>query len=209
MESGSVLAGGDRRFSPAVQRNRDPILAVLRTVLPSQGCVLELASGSGEHAVFFAPHFPNLTWQSSECHAELRASIEAWQAANPLPNLPAPLALDVRQPDWGYPPASVVAVVCINLIHIAPWEVGLAVLQGSARVLQPDGILYLYGPYRRSGCHTAPSNATFDAQLKQQNPAWGVRDLEAVVGAAAEQGLVLDLLIPMPANNFSIILRRR
>lgn len=200
--------GDRRRYAPAVQRNREPILAVLRQILPEQGQVLEIASGTGEHAVFFAPHFPGLIWQPSEPEVDLRASITAWQAAIPSPNLQFPIDLDVRQPNWGFPPASVSAVVCINLIHIAAWEAGLALLQGAADVLQPGGILYLYGPYRRHGAHTAQSNEAFDAMLRQQNPAWGVRDLETVVAAAAEQGLRLDRVFDMPANNLSVNYRR-
>jgi SAM-dependent methyltransferase len=200
-----------RRFAPATQRNREPILAVLRRVLPKTGSVLEIASGSGEHAVFFAEQLPGLVFQPSDPDPEHRESIAAWRAQAGLANLRAPIALDVTAPDWegaaGIPRA-LAAILCINMIHISPWPAALGLLRGAARALRADGVLYLYGPYRREGRHTAESNAAFDRSLRGQNPEWGVRDLESVVGAAEAEGFALAEVAAMPANNLSLILRR-
>ncbi|HEY8610881.1 MAG TPA: DUF938 domain-containing protein, partial [Roseomonas sp.] len=168
-----------RRYAPAAARNRDPILAALREVLPGQGLVLELASGSGEHAIHFAAALPHLTFQPSDPDPASRASIDAWAAG--LGNVRPALALDAAE-DW--PIAGVDAVLCINMIHIAPWAATLGLLRGAAARLASGAPLLLYGPYRRSGRHTAPSNAAFDEDLRGRNPAWGVRDLEVVAAAA-------------------------
>lgn len=196
-----------RQFSPAAERNCRPILDVLRQVLPATGLVLEIASGSGQHAAFFAPHFPDLTWQPSDADDTARRSIAAWIEAARTPNLRPPAELDAASPDW--PVAHADAVVCINMIHISPWSATLGLLRGAARVLPPDGVLYLYGPYKRDGRHTAPSNAAFDADLKARNPDWGVRDVGDVAAAAAAEGFGAPGIIPMPANNLSVIFRRR
>lgn len=199
---------GDARLHfPATARNREPILEVLRRVLPRQGLVLEVASGSGEHAAFFAAALPDLVWQPSDCDRSLLASIAAHAAASGSANFRPPLYLDVLDQPW--PVERCEAVICINMLHIAPWVAGLALLKGAAAVLSEGAPLCLYGPFRREGRHTAPSNEAFDRSLRMQDPAWGVRDLESVVETAAPLGLVLDETVAMPANNLSIILRRR
>ncbi|TXI86792.1 MULTISPECIES: DUF938 domain-containing protein [unclassified Cupriavidus] len=195
-----------RRMAPATERNREPILAVLREVLPATGTVLEIASGTGQHAVHFAAALPGVTWQPSDPDAASRASIAAWTAHAGLTNVRAPLALDVRVQPWGLEQAD--AMVCINMIHISPWASAEALFAGAGAVLSAGGVLYLYGPYRRDGAHTAPSNAAFDAQLRAANPEWGVREMEAVIALGAAQGLRCDAPIPMPANNFSLVFRR-
>lgn len=193
-----------RQFSPSTARNRDPILDVLRQALPPSGLVLEIASGTGEHAVHFAAHLPKLEWQPSDADAEARRSIAAWRAAAALPNLRPPLVLDVTVEPW--PVARADAIVCINMIHIAPWSAAEALARGAARTLPRGGVLFLYGPYRREGRHTAPSNEAFDRDLKQRNSKWGVRDLEDVLKLAARNGLSMHRILEMPANNLSIVL---
>lgn len=200
----------NHRFAPAADRNRDAILAVLQRVLPSSGTVLEVASGTGQHVAAFASAFPSLRWQPSDPDAEARASIAAWRGDAGVANLDAPLTIDVTQPNWedGLPEA-IAAIVCINLLHIAPWGACEGLMRGAAAAL-PDGApLYLYGPYKRGGHHTAPSNAAFDQSLRAQNPAWGVRDLDEVSAAAAAHGLRRDDVVEMPANNLSVVFRRR
>jgi len=196
-----------RLFSPAAERNCRPILDVLRQVLPGAGLVLEVASGGGQHAAFFAPHFPALTWQPSDADANARASIAAWAKTTGTGNFRPPIDLDAASSDW--PLARADAVVCINMIHISPWAACLGLLRGAARILPPDGVLYLYGPFRRDGKHTAPSNTAFDADLKARNPEWGVRDVGEVGTAAAAAGFGPPSIIPMPANNLSVVFRRR
>lgn len=191
--------------APAAERNKEPILAVLRRVLPERGLVLEIASGTGQHVAHFAAALPHLTWQPSEADPDMRASIAAWIAEAGLPNLLSPLPLDVREKAWPLERAE--AVVCINMVHISPWEASLALISGAARVLSRKGILFLYGPYRRFGGHTAPSNEAFDAQLRAANSEWGVRDLEAVADAARTEGLELEEIVEMPANNLSLVFR--
>jgi hypothetical protein len=193
-----------RRYAPATQRNREPILDVLRRVLPAEGTVLEVASGSGEHAAFFARALPHLRWQPSDHDAEARASIAVWCAG--IPNVRAPLALDASSDAW--PLAHADAVVCINMVHIAPWQACEGLMRGAGRLLAAGGVLCLYGPYRVEGAHTAPSNASFDEGLRRQDPAWGVRDLEAVVACAAASGLGFRERVSMPANNLSLVFRR-
>jgi SAM-dependent methyltransferase len=195
----------DRRwFAPAAERNAGPILAVLRRVLPEAGVVLEIASGTGQHVVHFAAALPNLTWQPSEADAALHESIRAWTQAEALTNVRAPLAFDVRQP---WPVAQADAVLCLNMIQVAPWAAAQALIDGARRVLPPGGVLFLYGPFRRFGRHTAPSNEAFDAQLRTIDPDWGVRDLEAV--AALAEGFGLKEIAEMPANNFSVVFEKR
>lgn len=195
-----------RLFSPAAERNCRPILDVLRQVLPATGLVLEIASGSGQHAAFFAPHFPRLAWQPSDADGTARRSIAAWVEAAGCTNLHPPVELDAACPAW--PVARADAIVCINMIHISPWLATLGLLRGAARVLPPDGVLYLYGPYKRDGRHTAPSNTAFDADLNARNPDWGVRDVGDVATAASAEGFGAPVIIPMPANNLSVIFRR-
>jgi hypothetical protein len=195
-----------RRHAPATQRNREPILAVLRRVLPAHGTLLEIAAGSGEHALFFASALPSLAWLPSDADADAVESIAAWRKAEGPPNLGAPLLLDVTSHDW--PVATVEAIFNANMIHISPWSACLALLAGAGRHLVHGGVLVLYGPYKIDGVHTAPSNAAFDADLKSRNPDWGVRDLEEVAKVAAREGLYLEETIPMPANNQTLVLRR-
>lgn len=195
-----------RQFAPAAERNRDAILAVLRRVLPARGTVLEIASGTGQHAAAFAAALPGVTWQPSDPNDAARASISAWVAHAKLPNLQAPLALDVGREPWGIDAAQ--AIVCINMVHIAPWAATEALFAGAARRLDAGGVLYLYGPYRRGGAHTAPSNAAFDAQLRATDPQWGVRDMEAIETLGQAVGFALDEIVAMPANNFSLVLRK-
>ena len=192
--------------APAVARNRDPILAVLREVLATPGTVLEIASGSGEHAVHFASALSHLVWQPTDPDAEARRSIAAHAARAQLPNLLPPLALDAAAAAW--PVTQADAIVSINMIHIAPWSAAEGLMAGAARLLPPDSPLYLYGPFREHGRHTAPSNAAFDESLKARDPAWGVRDLDEVVALASRHGLALSRTVAMPANNLSVIFRR-
>ena len=195
-----------RLRAPATARNRDPILDVLRCVLPTEGLVLEIASGTGEHAVHFARHLPGIVWQPSDPDAESRASIAAWRESEALPNLRAPRELDVRAKTWPIDAAD--AIVCINMIHIAPWEATLALLAGAARLLSAGDPLYLYGPYRFDGAFTAPSNEEFDASLRSRDPRWGVRDLADVTREAERAGFSREAVVAMPANNHSVIFRR-
>jgi SAM-dependent methyltransferase len=191
---------------PATRRNREPIRAALADVLPASGTVLEIASGSGEHAAYLAPFFPDLTWQPTDRDPALLASIAAHAAAAGVANIAPPLPLDVADRPW--PVAAADAVVAINLIHIAPWQTCLDLLAGAATVLSPGAPLFLYGPFRQGGRHTAPGNEAFDRSLRQQDPAWGVRDLDAVAAAAASEGFKLDPVIAMPANNLGVVFRR-
>jgi SAM-dependent methyltransferase len=191
------------RHAPATLRNREPILAVLRRVLPPSGTVLEVASGTGEHAAFLAAALPALVWQPSDPDPAARASIAAHAAA--VGNIRPPLALDATQP---WPELAADAVVCVNMIHIAPWEAAEGLMRGVAAVLPAGGPLYLYGPFKRAGRHTAESNAAFDRMLRAQDPRWGVRDLEAVADLAATHGFGTPEVIDMPANNLSVTFRR-
>lgn len=193
-----------RMKSPAAARNRQPILDVLSMILPEEARILEVASGSGEHGVHYAAAKPGWTWQPSDPNAEARRSISAWRLHAGLVNLCEPLPLDVA---GIWPSGPFDAVVAINLIHISPWEVCEALMARSAERLCEGGVLYLYGPYRRDGRHTAPSNEAFDADLKARDPRWGVRDLEQVVSEARKHGFMLEQAIEMPANNLSVVLR--
>lgn len=193
--------------SPAVARNTGPILEVLRAHLPTRGEVLEIAAGSGEHAVAFAGALPGLAWTPSDPSAESRASITAWAEAAGLPNLRAPVALDMLDPAT-WPEGPVQAVVCINMIHISPWTATEGLMALAGRALTPGGLLTLYGPYREAEVPLAPSNAAFDESLKTRDPAWGLRDRDAVAAAAKAEGLALTLRIAMPANNLMLLFRR-
>jgi SAM-dependent methyltransferase len=195
-----------RRHAPATDRNRQPILEVLARVLPPQGIVLELASGTGQHAAYFAAALPGLIWQPSDLDPEGFASISAWAASAGVANVRPPIRLDATQEPW--PVDTVDAVFNANMIHISPWPVCVGLMRGAGSHLAPGGVLVLYGPFRVAGAHTAPSNAAFDADLRQRDPAWGVRDLEAVIEAAATSGLVFEERVPMPANNQTLVFRR-
>jgi SAM-dependent methyltransferase len=192
---------------PAPERNKQPILSVLQRVLPRGGTLLELASGTGQHANYFAEQLPNWTFQPSDVEAANLASISAWVRESALPNLREPLRIDVCSDDWAVPPVD--AIYNANLIHIAPWEAAVGLLRGAARHLLPHGVLVLYGPYRIAGQHTAPSNQSFDEDLKRRDPRFGVRDLEAVVSLAAQHGLELRERVEMPANNQTLVLARK
>jgi len=195
--------------APAL-RNRAPILEVLRRHLPATGSVLELASGSGEHATYFAAALPSLVFQPSDPEPEARASIAVRIGQGALSNVRAPLDLDAASDDWRLPDEiarSLTAILCINMIHISPWRAAIGLLRNAARALPQRGLLYLYGPYRRDGRHTAPSNEAFDRDLRSRNAEWGVRDLEAVLTEAAAQQLTLVEVVDMPANNLSVVLR--
>jgi SAM-dependent methyltransferase len=200
------MGPADKQHAPAAERNRAPILEVLARVLPRRGLVLEIASGTGQHAVWFARHLRALTWQPSDADPSALASIAAWAADDALPNLRPPLHLDVTAPAWPVDAAD--AVVCINMIHIAPWAAARALVTGAARVLRPGGVLCTYGPYRFDGAFTAPSNAAFDASLRARNPAWGVRDVRDLEAAAAAVGLALAETVALPANNHVLVFRR-
>lgn len=203
-----VAADADSRlFAPAAARNRDAILAVLRTALPATGLVLEIASGSGEHVVHLANALPTLTFQPSDPSAEALASIGAWTAHAGLPNIRPPLQLDAAADTW--PLAKADAVLCINMIHIAPWSATLGLLRHAATMLGPGAPLCLYGPYRRPGRELEPSNAAFDESLKARNPEWGLRDLGAVAVAATQAGFGEPAVTEMPANNLSVVFRKR
>jgi SAM-dependent methyltransferase len=195
-----------RQTAPAAERNKEPILAVLRRVLPESGLVLEIASGTGQHVVHFAGALPRLTWQPSDPDPQMRASIAAWVADAALPNLQPPLDLDVLADEWPIERAD--AVVCLNMIHIAPWAATLHLMAGASRLLPARGVLVLYGPFRRFSRHTAPSNEMFDAQLRRTDLDWGVRDLEVVASVAEQNGFALDEVVEMPANNLSVVFRR-
>ena len=199
-------AADPRICRPHAVRNRDPILEVLRRALPPQGSVLEIASGSGEHAAYFAERLPSLTWQPTDPDPQALASIAAHRAAAGVANLLPPLQLDVHAERWPVERAD--AIVCCNMIHIAPWSACEGLISGAARVLPAGGILYLYGPYKIGGRHTAPSNAAFDADLQARNPQWGIRDLGDVIALAERCGFALAETVPMPANNLSAIFRR-
>ncbi|HEY7457905.1 MAG TPA: DUF938 domain-containing protein [Xanthobacteraceae bacterium] len=197
----------DRRVvAPAAERNKEPILEVLRRWLPARGTVLEIASGTGQHVAHFAKALPSLSWQPTEMDLDRHESIIAWIDAEQLSNVRPPLALDVGHHPWPVERAD--AVICFNMIHIAPWQATLDLMAGSGRLLGKDGVLFLYGPYRRFGADTAPSNTAFDADLRARDPAWGVRDMEAVIEVAAKNGFVFAEAVPMPANNFSVVFKK-
>ena len=196
-----------RLHAPATQRNKAAIATVLAGWLPAEiqsgGRVLEVASGTGEHALHFAVAFPGLTWQPSDPDPQHRRSIEAYRKAEGPANLLPPLDLDVTVSPWPLEQA-VDAMVCCNMVHIAPWSAAEGLFAGAGRHLKPGGGLYLYGPFLQPGVETAPSNLAFDASLRAQNPAWGLRDLAAVTALAQAAGLAPPRVQPMPANNLSL-----
>ncbi|WJH39242.1 class I SAM-dependent methyltransferase [Aliirhizobium terrae] len=195
-----------RKYAPAVQRNREAIAAVLKDLLPRDGLILELASGSGEHAVYFAGLFPQLTWQPSDPDPHALTSIEAWREHSGLPNLLAPLNIDAAASPW--PIAEADAVLCINMIHISPWSSTEGLLAGSRKLLKPGQPLFIYGPFIQAGVETAPSNIAFDASLRERNPEWGVRRIYDVIALARDCGFTREEIIPMPANNLFVALYR-
>ncbi len=223
-EPPAALGAGRRRVADSSERNKGPILEVLKRVLPETGLVLEIGSGTGQHAAHFAPCLPGLVWQPSEPDPDMRVSIEAWVAETAAPNLNPPVDLDVTGAVW--PITEAQAVFSANMIHIAPWECCLGLLAGAGRILSParggedpqtsrgsdretkNGLLILYGPFKRDGRHTAPSNEQFDASLKARDPSWGVRDLNDVCEAADKHGLALAETVAMPANNLTVVFRK-
>jgi hypothetical protein len=201
------------RRSPASERNRGPILERLLQLLPPSGNALEIASGTGQHVAFFAARMPQWVWQPSDCTDEAFASIDAWCAQEGAPKVHAPVLLDATAPRWpadgpAFGPASQVLVLCINMLHIAPWAACAGLMQGAARCLAPDGRLVTYGPYTEADVTTAPSNLAFDADLRQRNPAWGLRALGDVQAQAEAAGLRLAERHPMPANNLLLVFQR-
>ena len=195
-----------KRFSPASERNKDPILEVLRRVVPDRGRVLELSAGSGQHSVHFAAAFPDIAWQPSDIDPTALDSVTAWRSEAALPNLLAPLRVDVTAGDWGVDPVDV--VLSINMIHIAPWACSKGLFAGAARLLGSGGALVTYGPYTVDGAFTSPSNAGFDASLRSRDPSWGIRDLADLLVLAAEAGFEREDVVAMPANNMTVIYRR-
>jgi hypothetical protein len=199
-----------RQHAPAAERNAGPILAVLGKHLPASGTILEIGSGTGQHVIAFAAAHPELIWQPSDPDLTARASIAAWTASRSAANVRPPLDLDVMAEDWTRRLDSPLqGIVCINLLHVAPWAACQGLMAGARALLEPGAPLFLYGPFRQDGRHTAPSNAQFDRYLCACDPAWGVRDLEAAVQCAADHGLEPLDAVPMPANNLSVILRRQ
>lgn len=196
------------RSAPAYFRNRDPIRDALKPRLPQTGLVLEIASGTGEHAVYNAAAFPNLQWQPSDADADALKSISAWGVHSGLPNLRPPLRLDAAQPDlWSIEQPDV--IINANMIHISPWSTTEGLMRGAGRVLPSGGMMFLYGPYLEFTVETAPSNVAFDLSLKQRNPEWGLRLLEEVVALAEQNGLAFAERISMPANNLILVFRKR
>jgi hypothetical protein len=193
-----------KRHAPATERNRDVIAETLARVLPAEGLVLEVASGTGEHAVHFAKRFPGLIWQPSDPDPIAIASINAWRADTKLVNVRPAMQLDASA-DW--PISHADAVICINMTHISPWAATLGLLRNAARVMPPSAVLFIYGPYNQHGVPLADSNAAFDMSLRQQNPEWGLRYVDDIVEEADKIGLRLDQVIAMPANNLSLIFR--
>jgi Protein of unknown function (DUF938) len=197
-----------RRYAPATDRNREPILAILRQVLPTTGTILEISSGTGEHAVFMAPQLAPRYWLPSDPNPDARSSIAAWQQSTPCDNMYPPIDLDASSDEWLIESKEpITAIVNINMIHIAPKAAYLGLFAGAKRILPVGGILYLYGPFKQDGVHTAPSNAAFDESLQSQNPAWGIRDLEEITAVAHSHKLELQRVYPMPANNLSVVFK--
>lgn len=196
----------ERRHAPATERNRDAIAAILAEVLPAHGTVVEIASGTGEHVVYFAGLFPELRWQPSDGDAEALASIRAWAAERSLPNLSDPIHLDAGAEEW--PVSEADAIIAINMVHISPWSATVGLLRGAARLLAAGAPLILYGPYRRRDIPTAPSNESFDRSLRSRDPRWGLREVETVEAEASRFQLRLDRLVAMPANNLILVFSR-
>lgn len=199
-------ASGARRSAPAALRNREPIAAVLAQWLPPSGMVLEIASGTGEHAAFFARAFPGLDWQPSDLHPDALRSIEAWRDGADLPNLHAPVVIDAAAPSWPLERAD--AVLSINMVHISPWAAAIGLVDGAARLLAPGAPLILYGPWLEQGVEPAPSNVAFDRELRARDPSWGLRTVEDFAAIAGESGFVLEQGRSMPANNLMLLFRR-
>jgi hypothetical protein len=206
-----------RRYAPATERNREPILVILQQVLPPTGTILEISSGTGEHAVFMAPQLAPRYWLPSDPNPDARSSIAAWLQSVPCDNIYPPIDLDASSLPWlveskdlpncDLQQHPITAIVNINMIHIAPKSAYLGLFAGANRILPIGGILYLYGPFKQGGVHTAPSNAAFDQSLQSQNPEWGVRDLDEITAVAQSHNLSLQQVDPMPANNLSVVFK--
>ena len=202
----AAAGANERRSAPAALRNREPIAEVLAEWLPKSGTVLEVASGTGEHAIWFAERFPHLDWQPSDTHSGALASIAAWQDAAGLANLRAPVVIDASADDW--PVANADAVLNINMAHISPWAASLGLIEGASRILPEGGPLILYGPWLKDDIETAPSNIAFDADLKARDPEWGLRRVEDFDSAAGRKGFALADWRRMPANNLMLLFER-
>ena len=202
---GEAASDADKRHAPATMRNRDAIAAVLADELPPAGLALEVASGSGEHVVYFAARFPDLQWQPSDPDGAALASIAAWTREARCSNVRPPLLLDASAADW--PVARADAMLCINMVHISPWAATLGLMAGAGRLLAAGAPLILYGPFVEDDVPTAPSNVEFDASLRARDAAWGLRNTRDVSAAAAAHGLRLARCVAMPANNLMLIYR--
>ncbi len=198
-----------RQYAPATERNQEPIFQVLQRFLPTEGTVLEIASGTGQHANFFASCFPSLRWYPSDPQPICRDSIQAWRDFSPSPNLQLPLNIDVSEENWwSKVPQEIQAIICINMVHISPWKSFLGLIKGAEILLPNNGILYLYGPYFQKEKITAYSNLEFDRYLRSQNADWGLRNLEEVVLNAEKHRLKCIEIVEMPSNNLSLILQK-
>jgi hypothetical protein len=214
-KDGRPIGPDGRLDAPAFHRNHQAIRAVLQRLLVGKsGDVIEVGSGTGQHVVDFARHLPEITWWPSDLNEQHLKSIVAWRAHMQLSNIRLPLRIDLSDPVWcaemqdGRGPAEVLAVFCANVVHIAPWRVAEGLFAGAGRYLQADGLLFLYGPFKRGGKHTAISNAVFDSSLREGNPEWGVRDIEALEGLATAAGLALIEVVEMPSNNLTLVFKR-
>ncbi len=199
-------AGSDRRSAPHVARTAGPITEVLRDILPPSGLVLEIASGSGEHALHFARAFPHLLWQPTDADPVALRSVDAWRSAEDAPNLLAPVHLDAASDGWPVDHAE--AIVCINMLHISPWAATEGLMRGAERLLASGAPLYIYGAFFQEGARPAGSNVAFDASLRARNANWGVRTVEDVAAVAGRHSLSFESLTPMPAENLSLVFRR-
>lgn len=202
------MSNDARQYAPSAARNREPIFNVLRPLLPEKGVVLEIASGSGEHIAGLAhASGSEIMFQPSDPDPNARGSIDAWTSELKLTNVLPAIVVDAASADW--PIADADVVFCNNMIHIAPWQAAEGLFRGAAKVLSSGGVLFTYGPYRRGGAHTSPGNEAFDLDLRGRNPAWGIRDIEAVAKLADESGFAAPDITEMPANNLSLVFRRR
>lgn len=205
-----------RQYAPAAQRNKDFVLAELKNHMPKHGTVLEIASGTGEQAVYFTPQLPNISWLPSDYEDNKLVSITAWLKHQPCARVLPPIKIDTSANTWVCEEADfktkiepISAIVCINMIHIAPWAAGLGLLAGAGRILQSGGVLFFYGPFMKGGEHTAPSNLAFDQRLKERDASWGLRDIDDVEKVANSHGLILINTIEMPANNFVLVFEKQ
>lgn len=208
-KDGLPPADEGRLDAPAFHRNCEPIWQAISPLLPNDGAVLEIGSGTGQHATSYARRTPRLTWHPTDIVDSHLASIDAWRRHAGLANVQPPQRVDLLDADWTWRPGGpLAALLCINVLHISPWAVSQNLIAGAARLLQPDGKLFVYGPFMRDGEHTAPSNAAFDASLRTRDPAWGVRDTRDLAALASAQKLLLTDIIPMPSNNFVLVFAR-